>query len=124
MGPSETEARRIAAVLSSAMPKGFRCRFVRETFSPAAGAPRRIRSGLHVERFDGAFWNWVVTLAAGDAPDLEDSAGKALKAYSEKEGWTRTVRRWNEDVVLKCPPAGSAEELVLKLDLMESGGGI
>ena len=107
----QQEIHQIAAIITSTLPRFFRCRYC---IAYACYAVHFI-----IERFDGVYWNTIKTLATGKGPDIETADRDLLKNYSQRSSWTESISIRNESITVKCPPAESVEELGMKLEILE-----
>ena len=112
-GPAELETARMAAVLNASYPKGWRFRV-----SYYHGAVFGYRAYAHIERFDGVYWNGAKSISGGWTAERDAAFAGMLASWAGKSSWTETVR----NTTLPWPPASSAEELCLKLSLLEGAG--
>lgn len=122
-GPAELETARMAAVLNASMPKGWQARMYWNpgwpTFRNNGG-----RAVVVIERFDGVIWHEYARIAdSGWVLTREKAFVDLLSNWASRESWTEDVKYWGGRIVrLPCPPAGSLEELCMKLTLMEGVG--
>jgi len=114
LGQAEIEIKRMIAILNAAFPKYWRIRVVRDVLRG------EYHAALAVEKFNGIDWTrCCVPADSSFSHKSREAAFKALLAsWSRREGWTEKIKFWpNRIVELPVPPAASAEELCLKLDL-------
>jgi hypothetical protein len=107
----QQEIHQIAAIITSTLPRFFRCRYCIDYACYAVH--------LIIERFNGVYWNTIKTLATGRGPNTETADKDLLKNYSQRSSWTESILVRNENITVKCPPAESVEELCVKLEILE-----
>jgi hypothetical protein len=111
MNSFQKEIKQIAAIITSTLPKFFRCRYC------IAYAHYTVH--FIIERFDGVYWNTIKILATGRGSNTEAADKDLLKKYSQRSSWTKSISLRNESITVKCPPAESVEELCMKLEILE-----
>ena len=111
-GPAEAEAFRMAAVLDAAYPEGwqFRVYWGRNSMGYIAFAA--------AERFNGCSWLTAgMPMSSGWVSDKESAFEALLGHWSRRDSWYEESR----GIRLPWPPAASAVELCLKLEMLEAG---
>ena len=110
--PAEFAASRMAVVLNTSYPKGWRFRVSYSRSGP------KYRVCANIERFDGIYWNDAKLISGGWASDRDAAFASMLASWAEKSSWAETIG----NTMLPWPPASSTEELCLKLSMLEDAG--
>lgn len=116
----EDEIREMTLAVKAAFPKGWQARMYWNPGWPTVMSPR-VRAVVAIERFDGVTWRTHSMIAdSGWSESKEAAFSDLLLNWASRTSWTEDVKYWGGRIVrLPCPPAGSLEELCMKLTLME-----
>lgn len=116
----EDEIREMTLVVGAAFPKGWQARMYWNPGWPTS-KDNGGRAVVAIERFDGVTWREHARIAdSGLVLTREKAFVDLLSNWASRGSWTEDVKYWGGRIVrLPCPPAGSLEELCMKLTLME-----